>query len=313
MSATGWRYANWTQGGSVPGRFGTAAGDVFTVLDYMLTQGSNPWTKTNTGTNQNSYQAPGGSQATFEVTDNLAMATSNWARVVATIGGDRVPTLTQESAYCVPRIVKGVNTSGPFGWWSVRTDRFFMLISTNPTSSSVSHMMFAIGDVPTLTPGDPGVCIVLSAPLTSVANSISFINNYGGLAPSQQPQACGVMHTSKDTLLLSPRMYSFTTCGTNAGGSSTLAMQDTDFPVWPWYLGDNNDPNTNSFSKFIFRARLPYYYCFTAAYSSEVAAIGGSTSVGDTFSIGGATYEAIYLGATTGIGALMVTDHEDLP
>lgn len=310
---TGYRYQDYRMGGSVPGVFDPNAGDVFTVLDWMLTSGSNPWTKTNIGTNIEEYQAPGGSQVKMTVYDEYPMTggTNSYHSLVrATVGATTFPTPTQEatSGYGGVHIVKRYGSTA-LGWIGMRTDRLFMMMTTGTVSNAPDNLL-VVGDLPTLDPSDPGLCIVAGRLGTGLYPSISTSANVSNLAMTTSSAVfTGYSLNNKANNVSSCPLFFRADLGALSNGSKNVADYAGGFPLIPYYVLTSDTQLSSGYSTL--RGKLPWWYA--VPFGTGATFINNVTASGDTFAIGAAEFELMEFGAITYPGCFMYTDGENLP
>lgn len=183
MPATGFYTRSSEDGGSpATSRLSNTAGSVITALDALLTEGPSAWSKVINGTNDVTYTAPGGSQASLNVLNNTASSTNFFVRLRMFTGGSpsfQVPTTTQEATtnqgYVYIRARGTTNTASTYDpdWFGIRTDRFCIFHVGLSDSITAPGMYFAFGDFPTLSPNDPGLTGIFGTvtTLTSTTNA----------------------------------------------------------------------------------------------------------------------------------------------
>ena len=208
--ATGFRYRKWDDAGAV--KIENAAGSLITVFDDILTNGSSPWTKTINGTNDVTYQAPGGSMIKFHVAQNYAFNTNFLVSLTAQVGTDPVfPTATQKGTTSQGHVVlKCRETSTQTSdydqkWHAIRTDRFF-LFSTASADLVTGHSVIAVGDFPVFSGSDPGLCGLIggctTVPTHVSSSQYSFSNSNTYNSPTTS-QAWGYAFVAMDGVTLS--------------------------------------------------------------------------------------------------------------
>lgn len=324
--ATGYFFAASNQGGSVPLKFGPNAGDGLTVYDWCLTQGPNPWTKVVTGTNTASYQAPGGSQIKLDIDDTYPISTSFYSRCRSSVGGTQFPIPAQEAdgnRGGVPMIRKSMSgTSGyAYEWISVRTDRLWILYTGAPVTGQAFYTaMHVFGDLPTIDPADPGVCVNLGSFMSASYPQQALPANWFGALSTSHNNIGGHVYSNKANTLLSPLVYCNTPFIQNTS-ALTLADFAGVVPTCPIYVFSGCTSQTSASQQLIPRAWIPYLRILPlrpdSGYGLTVKWISNATPTaawtGDTATIGGNSYHLMYSSTAQWTLAFMTNDGENLP
>lgn len=312
--STGYFTANWRQGGSVPGAFLNVAGAVFPALDYLFTNGPNPWSKVIEGTNIQSYTAPGGSQVKVEIADEYPMSgggtNSYWARSRCYVGAQVFPTASQEttSSYGHVRLCKAYSTNY-LGWWGIRTDRLAIFVSRS-IATNCPDVAMIWGDLPVLDPSnDPGMCVNIGMVLVNgypslqnIANTTNF-ENAGALM-------YGYAYVNKANNVVSCPIYIGSTLDFQPNaGQGDLSNFAGGFPLFPLIVMVS--PNQNVTSYPTPRAWIPWFY--HVPFNTGATFLKNAVTAGDTFSIGAANFELAYFGSTVTPTAIMLNDQDPLP
>jgi hypothetical protein len=310
---TGYYAANWRQGGGAPGKLSYAAGQLINLLDYVLVNnGPSPWTKTVLGTNQAAYTAPGGSQVTLNVYDDIRTASNIYSRLTATVGGQTFPTPAQEAngslGYVLCQIASSAtaDVSYHYGWHAIRTDRFFLLRLDSAYWQPSATGGLCVGDIPTLDPADPGLCVLMGTRYSVYPTGSGAENFYEGSNPHTSVYFGGYAYATKTLSLFSVPASTRKHHYTNSNGN-LIADWGGKVPIFPTLIYTGT---SSSSSLPILRGWIPYFYQFP---TTDGVAIGDTSGVytGDTFSAGAATFELARTGSTY-IG-WMTNDQEDLP
>ena len=308
--STGYFYADWRQGGSVPGKTSSAAGGLLTVFDWLFLQGPSPWTKTFLGTNIASYTAPGGSQVSLYVDNSVGVTTGNYARLRAVVAGQTFPTSLQETSLgnCLYKTASSNNTGTSYfySWYGIRTDRMAIVFGGNSDFAGTSCTGMIVGDMPVFDPADPGLCI-LSGSAVNTAFPVS-----GNLAEMFLTSGmystlgrCGHAYQTKTGSIFSPG------CALRSpvpqSGPALSAMGDV--PLQPMLIYTASDQSDGlATAQQILRGWVPFLYPLPM---SGMTVNSAATTQGDTFTAGSAEFEAF---AINGIRhAWMLTDSEPLP
>jgi hypothetical protein len=305
---TGYFYANWQQGGSVPGRVTAGIGTFITILDWIFLQGPSPWTKTVDATNIVSYQAPGGSQIKIQFDNSVAQATTCYIKVRGTVGATVFPTPLQESVNGSQVFRYIVTNTNMLGWYAIRTDRSVLIICNNPAASNTTAPgMFFGGDAPVLDSADPGLCMIASH------NMVVMPTNSGSnsFVTSNTMSHNGYAYVAKDGVTTSVPLGVIFMKG-SPGSTAPLSSYVNGFPVFPYYVWVSPTQSYTS-SAAVVRGRIPWIVSLPFS-GTGINPNFNQTIVGDTFSIGAAQYEIFgFAGAAADLGALMTNDQEALP
>lgn len=309
--ATGFRYR--TDADSA--RLGYAAGALITVLDDLLTAGSNPWSKTTNGTNDVTYQAPGGSQVKLHVAQNYSLSTNFLVQVYAQVGADpKFPIAAQVSNSSLGAVSlkcrETTVTTEAYDqrWYGLRTDRFMML-AVGPCDTLIGGSMMICGDLPVLDAADPGLCVIACSTSTTVSSTSttleSSITNSFVPAPAAVLE-CGYAYVAADGTTLSVPMHLIPAF---PHGSSFHRLSDSfgHLPMGRVYVATSELQDDTGISNdfWTLRGYLPYIF---------VSPVNPSDlNWNDTFSDGnGATYQWWNPGDVYP-GLWMTSDDEALP
>lgn len=301
--STGYFYADWRQGGSVPGRMSSLPGGALTVLDWLMLQGPSPWTKTVLGTNIASYTAPGGSQISLYVDHVYGPPSWMNGRIRGTVGGQTFPTPAQEAASgSVQFQLASQATAGSnyyYAWYGVRTDRMVLLFGNGSPAATTASTFILAGDMPVYDPADPGLCVVMgSNRVTPYPSNIPSSNNSMFVASTgfSSSIGCGYAYQSKTGGVFSSGAELRTPILHN---STPSLVSYGSVPLMPVTIMTGS----------VLRGWMPFLYPMNV--SGLMFNIGG-VAQGDTFNAGSATFEAFRIHDTFN-WAWMTNDAESLP
>jgi len=296
---------------------GYLAGAIHEVLDDLLTVGSYPWTKTVNGTNDVTYQAPGGSEMMLHVAQNYSLSTNLLIQLYAQVGTDpEFPTPTQVvtagQGYVTlrPRDSTSSATTYDSNWYGIRTDRFMLLAIGPNNAGSVMGSIVAAGDFPVLSGSDPGLTCILGSTSTTSSNT-STSTEYtltGALYPPQSSPPNGVYGYSYNHFqgsTLSHPVFCWQTLPNN----SYLYYSDTLGELQLGKLLIGTSANTTDASNISTRTMYRGYVPYLRSCPVRQADMANE----DTFTdAGGATY--MYWDSLNNYPAvLMISDDEALP
>jgi hypothetical protein len=247
------------------------------------------------------------------VYNDVLNGSSFHARLTATVGGQTFPTPAQEAngalGYVLASVVgtSAADTNYHYGWHAIRTDRalFLRLDSIYWYSTQVSGLI--VGDMPTLDPADPGLCVLLASRSSTypTAQGLSHVWDYS-TTPHNSIAFCGYAYASKTlgvfSVPASIRRHHYTDSNSNL-----LVDWAGKVPIFPTLIYTGTSTTS---SVPIMRGWIPYSYHFP---TTDGVAIGDGNAVytGDTFSAGAANFE-LYRGGNSIFG-WMTNDQEDLP
>jgi hypothetical protein len=290
------------------------AGSIFPVLDYLLTEGSNPWTKSTIGTNHFRYTAPGGSQIGLDVLNNSATTASLYARLRGVVSGQTFPTPAQEATTNEGHLgvrtgyTTTINAANQYGWYGWRTDRFMMLLLHNATQGTANSGLMAAGDLPVYDPADAGLCVVIGTELSSTYPTTSSLSPFTQIsAVTSSAAQCGYSYTTKTGLILSAPIYARRR-GPSYLGTLTVEQLDNSVPLLPFDIFSSSTNLESAATGMVLRGWLPWIYPIQLAgvtYNAQ------TTTPGDVFSIGDDDFE--FFAVDDYQYAVALTDYEDLP
>lgn len=305
--ATGYRFRTEADSGT---RILHAAGSLIAVLDDLLAAGGSPWTKTVNGTNDVTYQAPGGSQIKLRVYDNVNSTTSYVRRVNGQVGSGTVfPTGTQEAnssqGFCLLKVRYSNNTTAvnDARYVGIRTDRFMLLYVTESDTNLMGYALVA-GDLPTIHGSDPGMCVVLGHTQNTTINTsfnhtaagfIAGNNSTGGWNANESGYAelapDGVVTPVPIGVKFNTTENAGASVADNFGKIVTGAVE-----VWSARVS-----TATSSAGSVLRATIPY-----------LRSIDNNAGIAhrDTFSIGAANYIVLAAEGGSSLFALMTNDEE---
>lgn len=314
MAATGFRYRTYADSGNAT--IANTAGSLITVLDDLLTGGSSPWTKTTNGTNDVTYQAPGGSQIKLRVYNNVAHTTSFAVRTTGQVGSGTIfPTTTQEAAanqgYCCVKARNSASTASTAHptWYGIRTDRFMLLAVDKSSGGNGPGSVFIAGDLPVFDGLDPGLCVVGGYLSSNVATHVStgdamspsgFANNtMGGV------NVGGYANVAANGSTQSVPVFYFQTMPSQ--GYATVANSFGRIPLGRILVATTTATTGTArlSGAVLIRGYIPYLFCSPVDETAQAD--------GDTFTdSGGNAYINIKSGSTNSF-QLMTSDGEALP
>ena len=314
--ATGFRFRKWNDAGNAV--LGDDAGAIHVVLDDLLTGGSNPWSKTVNGTNDVTYQAPGGSQIKLHVAQNYALTSNFYIQVYGQVGADPVfPTATQvanvNQGAVTLKCRDSTSTATAYDqlWYGIRTDRFMLLAVGPNTQPSDSGSVIAAGDFPVISGADPGLTALLgqttsTLSATNVNTELSLSNAlYPPTSSSAEIGEYGYAYQDLAQVILSAPCFTWETLPNNAS-ACLLAHYGGDVPLGKIILGTGSATTNTSIATndVAWRGYIPYMRSCPVREADF--------NNGDTFTDGaGATY--MYWKAGVDPCVFMISDDEPLP
>lgn len=319
--ATGYYRQDHRMGGGAPGLFGLTAGAVITVFDHIFTTGPSTWTKTVLATNDVEYQAPGGSQVVLRVENQHPATTCNFARLTARVGAVTFPTPAQVTARGQSLFRYTINSTQPFGWYAIRTDRYALIWAGGGVGANYGDLI-VVGDLPVLDPNDPGMCVLLAHhnSLTAWPSGSGITSTIRSIVPTPLSNNQGWALINKANTVNSVPVYLVS----SGGGMSNMAggvYSDWGgyVPIFPVYALTTVVDATVSSSRIIHRATIPYLRLMPhrsdSAAGFTMAFFPFSNFTGDTFTVGSDTYEMFTMQNNSSYGpwCFMLNDGESLP